>query len=236
MRERFETTSGLVEVVFDEEARIVAAHRFAENGRAVAAAIESWDYVNFSNVLTRQLALSFEDADAITAHVAAAAGTRPTIRTFGLEARSLETQVTREPAGLALRFVAVLLDMLIVLVPLSILVGLFSGGGYSDTGGGSVNAGTSVGGHALLLLLLLGIGYYVICESATGMTLGKRLVGICVIDEYGRHPSFGAAVIRNVLRLIDGFLFYLIGAVFAFMSPLGQRLGDRAAHTVVVRR
>jgi uncharacterized RDD family membrane protein YckC len=236
VRERFETTSGLVEVVFDEEARIVAAHRFAENGRAVAAAIESWDYVDFSNVLTRQLALSSEEADAITAHVASAAGARPAIRTFGPEARSPETQVAPEPAGLALRFVAVLLDTVIVLVPLSIVVGLFSGGGYSDTRGGSVNAGITLGGHAFLLLLLLGIGYYVVCESATGMTIGKRLVGICVIDEYGQHPSFGAAVIRNLLRLVDGFLFYLVGAVAAFMSPLGQRIGDRAAHTVVVRR
>jgi uncharacterized RDD family membrane protein YckC len=35
--------------------------------------------------------------------------------------------------------------------------------------------------------------------------------------------------------LVDGLFFYLVGALFAFSSARGQRLGDRAAHTVVVR-
>lgn len=48
--------------------------------------------------------------------------------------------------------------------------------------------------------------------------------------------GFGAAVIRNVLRVVDGLFFYLVGALFALTSPRGQRLGDRAAHTLVVRR
>jgi uncharacterized RDD family membrane protein YckC len=39
-----------------------------------------------------------------------------------------------------------------------------------------------------------------------------------------------------VLRLVDSLFFYLVGAIFALTSPRGQRLGDRAAHTVVVRR
>ena len=56
------------------------------------------------------------------------------------------------------------------------------------------------------------------------------------MDEGGGHVGFGAAVVRNLLRLVDGLFFYLVGALFAFSSPRAQRLGDRAAHTVVVRR
>jgi uncharacterized RDD family membrane protein YckC len=70
----------------------------------------------------------------------------------------------------------------------------------------------------------------------TGMTLGKRIVGIRVVDEEGDVAGFGAAIVRNLLRLVDGLFFYLVGAIFALTSPRGQRLGDRAAHTLVVRR
>jgi uncharacterized RDD family membrane protein YckC len=235
VRERFDTSSGVVEVVFDEETRIVSAHRFGGDGRPVAAAIESWDHVNFGLVLRRQLGLSLEDTKAIVSELQAAA-TTARLRVRAFEAGSAGYEADYEPAGIALRFVAVLLDAVVVLLPLAIVVGLLSGGGYSESGGGSTNAGVTVGGSAFWLLLLLGLGYYIVCESATGMTLGKRLVGICVIDEAGRPPTLGASVVRNLLRLVDGFLFYLVGAIVALASPRGQRLGDRAAHTLVVRR
>jgi uncharacterized RDD family membrane protein YckC len=61
------------------------------------------------------------------------------------------------------------------------------------------------------------------------------MVGIRVLDEDGDDIGFSAAVTRNLLRLIDGLFLYLVGAIFAWSSPLGQRLGDRAASTVVVR-
>ena len=235
MRARFDTSSGLVEVVFDEETRIVSAHRFGVDGRPVAAAIESWDHVNFGLVLTRQLGLSQGDAEAIMPALRAAAATTR-LRARAFEARPTGSGAGYEAAGIALRFVAVLLDAVIVLLPLAIVVGLLSGGGYSERNGGSTNAGVNVGGNAFWLMLLIGLGYYVICEAATGMTLGKRIVGIRVVDEDGGQPTLGAAVVRNVLRVIDGFLFYAVGAVVALASPRGQRLGDRAAHTVVVRR
>jgi uncharacterized RDD family membrane protein YckC len=38
-----------------------------------------------------------------------------------------------------------------------------------------------------------------------------------------------------LLRLVDCLFFYLVGAIFALTSLRGQRLGDRAALTLVVR-
>jgi uncharacterized RDD family membrane protein YckC len=70
----------------------------------------------------------------------------------------------------------------------------------------------------------------------TGMTLGKRMVGIRVVDEEGDFAGFGASIVRNLLRVVDGLFFYLVGAIFALTSPRGQRLGDRPAHTLVARR
>jgi RDD family protein len=64
----------------------------------------------------------------------------------------------------------------------------------------------------------------------------RQIVRIRVVDEHGEHPTLGAAAVRNILRPVDALFLDLVGAVFALMSPLGQRLGDRVAHTVVVRR
>ena len=139
-------------------------------------------------------------------------------------------------AGIPLRFAAVLLDAVIVFFPAGIVVALLSGGGHAETADGYANAGVDVGGNAFWLLLALGLGYYIACEAATGATLGKRMVGIRVVNEDGTHLTFGSAVVRNLLRLVDSLFFYLVGALFALTSARGQRLGDRAAHTLVVRR
>src|SRR5207247_9659989 len=64
----------------------------------------------------------------------------------------------------------------IVLFPLSIVIGLTSGGGYAERGSGYANAGVNVGGNVFWLLLAVAVGYYVVCEAATGATLGKRMV------------------------------------------------------------
>ena len=95
--------------------------------------------------------------------------------------------------------------------------------------------GVNITGNAFWILLGLAVGYYIACEAATGMTLGKRMVGIRVVGEDGDRLTVGAAVVRNLLRLIDALFFYLVGGLFALTSSRGQRLGDRAAHTVVVR-
>ena len=111
-----------------------------------------------------------------------------------------------------------------------------TGGGYHERAGGNATAGVNISGNAVWLLLAVGLGYYIVCEAATGATLGKRLVGIRVVGEDGAHVTLGAAVVRNLLRVIDALFFYLVGFLFALVSARGQRLGDRAAHTIVVRR
>jgi uncharacterized RDD family membrane protein YckC len=237
VKQSFETSSGTVAVIVDEESRTVSAYRYNGERRAVAAAMESWDYADLAEVLTRQIGVSPTEADDIAAQVRAQYASlgidATTPRTVAAAASGLEPL---EKAGLPLRFVAVLLDAVIVLFPLAIVVGLLAGGGFRESGDGYASVGVEVGGNAFWALLAVGLGYYVICEALTGMTVGKRMVGIRVVDENGEHLSLAAAVVRNVLRLVDSFFFYLVGAIFALASPLGQRLGDRAAGTVVVRR
>jgi uncharacterized RDD family membrane protein YckC len=237
VRQSFNTSVGAVEVLVDERSRVVSVYRFDAEHRPLAAAIESWDHTDLDDILTQQAGVPMAEAR----HIAAEVRERHT--SLGslagrLERREWERRETVdvEHAGLGLRFAAVLLDAIVVFFPLGLVIGLMSGGGYAESGDGYANAGVNVGGGAFWALVALGIGYYVACESASGATLGKRMVGIRVVGEDGEHVTFGAAVVRNLLRVVDCLFFYLVGALFALTSPRGQRLGDRAAHTVVVRR
>ena len=225
MKQVFTTSAGTVEILVDRSSRIVSIYRFDSEHRAVAAAIESWDHIDLLDVLNRQIGVPLTEANRIATELR-----HPETERVSTGWSALEN------AGIGLRFVAVLLDAVIVFLPLGLVLGLMTGGGYAKSGGGYTNAGIDVGGNAFWLLVALGVGYYIVCEAATGATLGKRLVGIQVVGEDGDPLTFGAAVVRNLLRLVDALFFYLVGFLFAAMSSRGQRLGDRAAHTVVVRR
>jgi uncharacterized RDD family membrane protein YckC len=90
----------------------------------------------------------------------------------------------------------------------------------------------------------LWFNYFAVCEWRWGQTIGKNATGIEVRCEGARQgdPSdedgadrltYGQASIRNLLRLVD---FFVIGEVMIIVSKRKQRLGDKAAKTVVTRR
>ncbi|MDY6777616.1 MAG: RDD family protein [Candidatus Nanohaloarchaea archaeon] len=87
------------------------------------------------------------------------------------------------------------------------------------------------------VLAFLMLVYFVVFESMAGQTPGKMFFGLRVVDVSGSRCSPAAAMIRNIIRIIDQFpmLLYLVGAAFIWYSPRQQRLGDRAAGTVVIK-
>lgn len=79
--------------------------------------------------------------------------------------------------------------------------------------------------------------YHVVLEGATGRTAGKALVGIEVTRTDGSACTFAAATIRTAARVVDALpIGYAIGLWSIATSSDRQRLGDRAASTIVVRR
>lgn len=69
-----------------------------------------------------------------------------------------------------------------------------------------------------------------------GQTVGKRMLGIRVMDRDGLPMQVSQIVVRNLLRPVDMLpVFYLVGGVAVLGSRYGQRIGDFAANTVVVR-
>jgi uncharacterized RDD family membrane protein YckC len=84
---------------------------------------------------------------------------------------------------------------------------------------------------------VLSIGYAMCFEWFwRGQTLGKRTVGIRVIDAEGLSLQPYQVIIRNLLRFVDVLpVMYLVGGFASALGRRSQRLGDLAAHTVVVR-
>jgi len=92
-------------------------------------------------------------------------------------------------------------------------------------------------GIDFLIPLLITLAYFVLLEGAFGATVGKVVLGIRVRALDGTRIGFGAAAIRNLARVVDGFPYlipYLVGAIAVSRSDIDQRLGDRWAKTVVV--
>jgi uncharacterized RDD family membrane protein YckC len=76
---------------------------------------------------------------------------------------------------------------------------------------------------------------YFVGLEATGATLGKRRLQIRVIQETGKPMTVWASLLRNILRPVDLTFFGLVGLLFVSTSDQWQRLGDRAARTIVVQ-
>jgi uncharacterized RDD family membrane protein YckC len=86
-----------------------------------------------------------------------------------------------------------------------------------------------------LFYFIFYIGYYTYLEGSRGQTIGKMITKIKVVREDGKPIDMNQAFTRNILRIVDGFIGYLIGAILIWRSDKKQRLGDRVAKTIVVK-
>ena len=72
-------------------------------------------------------------------------------------------------------------------------------------------------------------------EAYVGWTIGKKILGMRVVDDAGKKIGLQKSVIRNLLRLVDGLpAFNILGIILIASSARGQRLGDRVAKTYVI--
>lgn len=86
----------------------------------------------------------------------------------------------------------------------------------------------------LLVVLSIKLLYHTVLVWQNGMTLGKYLMKIKVIDlETGSTPGFQKAFLRASMRIPSEVLFYL-GFLMAFFVPLRQTLHDKLSNCVVV--
>ncbi len=143
-------------------------------------------------------------------------------------------EVRLELAGVGSRVAAALLDT--ILAYLSLLLLILVGSNVADVGGA---AGGWVIAVFILLLFALVWGYFAAFEAWNGgRTPGKQALGIRVVMDTGQPVTAGAAVVRNLVRLLDcyfPFLPVLPALLLMFLNKSNKRLGDMAAGTIVVR-
>ena len=88
----------------------------------------------------------------------------------------------------------------------------------------------------LVFYFLGGFLYHALLEGLYGATLGKKICGIRVLKQDFTPCGVTAGFLRNLLRIVDAFFYYLVGAVSMAGTLKWQRLGDMVAETIVVRK
>jgi uncharacterized RDD family membrane protein YckC len=148
-------------------------------------------------------------------------------------------------AGLMSRFLALLVDTVLSLVItyalflLVLLISLLVSAGSAAVGGAAVGEqlfGLGVAAQ-FVIWFLIDWGYMVLLETVwSGQTVGKKMLGLRVIQDTGVRVGVYQSLLRNLVRPLDKLpIFYLVGGVAALFSNTQQRLGDLLAGTIVVR-
>src|SRR6266540_4121378 len=138
-------------------------------------------------------------------------------------------EVRLELAGVGSRMAAAVLDSIIIYLAVMVILWV----GRAVWGGGFGSAGSWF--LAFLILLMYGVvwGYFAAFEVWNGgRTLGKQALGIRVVMDTGQRVTTGAAVVRNLVRMLDCFfplLPVLPAMLLMFLNKSNKRLGDMGA-------
>jgi uncharacterized RDD family membrane protein YckC len=126
------------------------------------------------------------------------------------------TQAVSARASFGRRFVAYLIDIIILGIVQTILNLIFDSG-----------LGTAIG-------LAVSLGYFTYLEGGAGQTLGKRALGIRVVDQRGGGSiGYGRAAIRWLGRIVSTIPL-LLGYFWMLWDRDKQTWHDKFASSVVV--
>ncbi len=152
-------------------------------------------------------------------------------------------------AGFHKRFMAWLIDMIIICIYFYITYVFVSP---------LIEKSNTIGMLIALFAIIIPVMFYQMAFELlmNGQTLGKKLVGIKIIDKEGKEPTIGQYITRWILcignlfvYLVPIFFLYALGNPFVLISLLiinlpdilfisiskkSQKIGDIAAGTVVI--
>lgn len=156
----------------------------------------------------------------------------------------------KEYAGFWLRFVAYIIDYIIiwvvqafVAIPILAAVGItfvqnansMESMSESDMVGMIMGAVAAASATALLTTILV-VLYFTLMESSKYQaTVGKLALGLIVTDEGGGKLDFVKALIRNLCKIISSMIL-MIGYIMVGFTEKKQGLHDIIAKTLVVKK
>lgn len=136
-------------------------------------------------------------------------------------------------AGFWNRAVAIFIDAIILTIIMFVImftIGFFIGGMLSDP-----ETVAKISNVGMLINVVIVWLYFAIQESGEDQaTVGKRIMGIYVIDKTGNRISFAQATIRYFSKYLSSIL--MIGFIMAAFTKNKQGLHDLIADTLVVNR
>ena len=137
--------------------------------------------------------------------------------------------------GLGRRFLALVIDFVVFGVVFFPVTRIVKGTWLMSQSDHLWGYGWLVTDPLCLTFLAVIVIYFVVLEGMYGATIGKRLVGLCVVGLDGHKPGIRRALIRNLLRAVDGLpALNILGVVLIATSPERKRFGDRVAGTRVL--
>ncbi len=135
-------------------------------------------------------------------------------------------------AGFWIRFVAYIIDTFILSTVLILLGTIWS----LKNDDSSIDLANTIAqsGMVLSISFFLNWFYFAIMESSESQaTLGKKILGLKVTDEFGQRISFGRATGRYFSKFISSLILG-IGFIMAAFLNRKQALHDKIASTLVV--
>lgn len=152
-------------------------------------------------------------------------------------------RVTTVPAPIFRRFLAFLLDMLVLDLVVAgpfrhLFLGLFGGGSIADIQR-IVESSRSFSLLVMMLLLLLGLLfllYFMILEFTLGQTFGKRLFRLRVENDLKRKQVW-QYLVRSlfVIPIFPFLILWIIDPIHMLFSIEGRRWSEKLSHTRVVQ-
>ncbi len=137
--------------------------------------------------------------------------------------------------GVAIRAIAFIIDNLVLFASLGLFHFLVFGTWWRHVPDTANMATFFVTDAVCLSFLAIYFLYFVVMEGMVGATIGKLICKIRVKKGDGSACGISGALIRNLLRIVDGLVFNMVGIVLIIASAEKQRLGDIVAKTVVVK-
>jgi len=139
-----------------------------------------------------------------------------------------------EPAGFGARFVAYLIDNILLSVVGCVIGFVFGLAAGLSSGMDSQSVATGVQLVANALGMLVSAAYFTFMIGAKGQTVGKMVMGLKVLRADGGEVGFGLAFLRWIGYLISSVIC-LIGFIMAGFRDDRKALHDLIFSTQVVK-